>query len=94
MSKQNLYLITAGIGLLLLNACAPQTSGEIPGDGEPSVVVLNASLADIAKNIAGERVEIEAIDPAWRGPAHLPTGTVGRGQDRQQPDADRQWSRA
>ena len=68
MSKQNIYLIAAGIGLLLLIACGPQTSGEITGEGAPSVVVVNASLADMTRNIAGERVEIEVLIPPGADP--------------------------
>ena len=54
--------------MLLLSACAPQTSGEITGEGVPSVVVVNASLADIAQNIAGERVDIEVLIPPGADP--------------------------
>jgi len=68
MSKQNIYLIAAGIGLLLLNACAPQTSGEITGEGVPSVVAVNAALADMTRNIAGERVGIEVLIPPVADP--------------------------
>ena len=54
--------------MLLLIACAPQTSGEITGEGAPSVVVVNASLADMTRNIAGERVEIEVLIPPGADP--------------------------
>jgi len=68
MIKQNLYLLAGGIGLLFLNACAPQTSGEISEKGVPSVVVVNTSLADMTQNIAGERVEIEVLIPPGADP--------------------------
>ena len=54
--------------MLLLNACAPQTSGEITGEGVPSVVAVNAALADMTRNIAGERVGIEVLIPPGADP--------------------------
>jgi ABC-type Zn uptake system ZnuABC Zn-binding protein ZnuA len=60
--------IIAGLGILLLNACAPQTKAEEPGEGPLSVVAVNTTLADIAQDIAGERVEIEVLIPAEADP--------------------------
>lgn len=65
---RNILWIIAGLGILLLNACIPQTKAEEPGEGPPSVVVVNTTLADIAQDIAGERVKIEVLIPAEADP--------------------------
>ena len=54
--------------MLILSACAETTSGEIPDQGAPSVVAVNATLADLAQRIAGERVEIELLIPPSADP--------------------------
>jgi ABC-type Zn uptake system ZnuABC Zn-binding protein ZnuA len=65
---RNLLLIAAGIGFLLLSACTQQSSTEIPGEGAPRVVVVESFLADIAQNIAEERLEIEVLVPPGADP--------------------------
>jgi len=65
---RNCLLVLAWIGFLLLSACTPQSKPEVPGEGELRVVVVNSTLADIAKNIAGERLEIEVLVPADADP--------------------------
>ena len=65
---RNCLLVLAGIGFLLLSACTTQTSGEIQGEVPPRVVVVESFLADIAQNIAGERLEIEVLVPADADP--------------------------
>jgi len=65
---RNLLLIVAGTGFLLLSACTPKSSGEIQQEGAPRVVVVESFLADIAQNIAGERLEIEVLVPPGADP--------------------------
>ncbi len=60
--------IIAGLGILLLSACSPQSGTGISGVAEPKIVAVNTTLADIAQNIAGERVEIEVLIPADADP--------------------------
>jgi ABC-type Zn uptake system ZnuABC Zn-binding protein ZnuA len=65
---RKIFWIIAGLGILLLSACTPQTDAEERGEGPPGVVAVNTTLADIAQNIAGERVEIEVLIPAEADP--------------------------
>ena len=65
---RNCLLVLAWIGFLILSACTPQSKTEVPGEGELRVVVVNSTLADIAQNIAGERLEIEVLVPADADP--------------------------
>jgi ABC-type Zn uptake system ZnuABC Zn-binding protein ZnuA len=60
--------IIAGLGILLLSACSPQSGTRISGVEVPKIVAVNTTLADIAQNIAGERVEIEVLIPADADP--------------------------
>jgi len=66
-----LLWIFAGIGFLLLSACqaaTPEVNGENSREVLPRVVVVNSTLADISQNIAGERLEIEALIPPGADP--------------------------
>jgi ABC-type Zn uptake system ZnuABC Zn-binding protein ZnuA len=65
---RDFWLTAAGICFLLLSACTTQSSRDNSGEGAPRVVVVNAVLADIAQNIAGERVEIEVLIPPGADP--------------------------
>jgi ABC-type Zn uptake system ZnuABC Zn-binding protein ZnuA len=63
-----LILFGAGIGFMLLSACAAQTAGENPQEEIINVVATNAMLADITGNIAGDGVEISTLIPAEADP--------------------------
>ena len=65
---RDFWLTAAGICFLLLSACTTQSSRDNSGEGAPRVVVVNAVLADIAQNIAGERVGIEVLIPPGADP--------------------------
>ena len=63
-----LILIAAGIGFLVLSACAAQIGGDNPQEEIVSVLATNGMLADVAGNIAGEGVEISVLIPAEADP--------------------------
>jgi ABC-type Zn uptake system ZnuABC Zn-binding protein ZnuA len=63
-----LIVISAWIGLLILSACAAQTSGENPQEEPIRVVATNAMLADITENITGDGIEISTLIPAEADP--------------------------
>jgi len=76
---RDFWLTAAGICFLLLSACTTQSSRDNSGEGAPRVVGVNAVLADIAQNIAGERVEIEVLIPPGADPhtfQHTPQDVV------------------
>ena len=64
MLKRLIYL-----GLVLLAACqassvaTPQPNSESHEEGDINVLVVESFLADIAQNVAGERLEVETLVP-------------------------------
>lgn len=68
---QKLMLFSSMISLCFLMACAkPEQSVKETGSGKLKVVVMTSFLEDMAKQIAGDSVEIELIIPAGEDP-HL-----------------------
>jgi ABC-type Zn uptake system ZnuABC Zn-binding protein ZnuA len=61
-------------GLILLAACqassaaTPQPDSEILGEGGITVVAVESFLADIAQNVAGERLGVETLVPPGSDP--------------------------
>jgi ABC-type Zn uptake system ZnuABC Zn-binding protein ZnuA len=60
---RNYLWILVGLGLLLLNACSPGSDDATSSTGAPKVVAVNSTLADIAKEIAGERMDVDVLIP-------------------------------
>ena len=74
MIKRLLFLALAVIGALQLSGCGQSTSS--PGSGKLSIVTTTGMIADIAKNIGGEHVEVQALMGAGVDP-HLYKATPG-----------------
>ena len=65
---RNYLWILVGLGLLLLNACNPGLNTTTSSGGDPKVVAVNGTLADIAQEIAGDRVDIDVLIPPGADP--------------------------
>ena len=70
-SMRRTLLIFSSLVLFLLAACqaaTPPSNSEISEESGPRVLVMESFLADIAQNIAGERLEIEVLIPPGSDP--------------------------
>ena len=65
MKKTILSLLSSFLGVtLLLSACQPATTTPPPAEGKAiKVIAVETFLADIAQNIAGDRVKVGALAP-------------------------------
>ncbi len=74
--KRLLFLALAVIGALQLSGCGQTTSSPGEGGGKLKVVTTTGMIADIARNIGGEHVEVESLMGAGVDP-HLYKATPG-----------------
>lgn len=65
---RNYLWLLVGLGLLLLNACSPGSNTATSSGDDPKVVAVNGTLADIAQEIAGDRVDIDVLIPPGADP--------------------------
>jgi ABC-type Zn uptake system ZnuABC Zn-binding protein ZnuA len=65
---RNYLWILVGLGMVLLNACSPGSSAATSSAGVPKVVAVNSTLANIAQEIAGDRMEIDVLIPPGADP--------------------------
>ena len=58
------FVVAIYLFALILSACNPKMSAvPEPQDGKPRVLASNSILADIAQNIAGDRLKVESLLP-------------------------------
>ena len=65
---RNYLWILVGLGMVLLTACSPGSSAVTSSADVPKVVAVNSTLADIAQEIAGDRMEIDVLIPPGADP--------------------------
>lgn len=65
---RNYLLVLVGLGLMLLNACSAGSNDAISSIGVQKVVAVNSTLADIAQEIAGDRMDIDVLIPPGSDP--------------------------
>lgn len=65
---RNYLLVLVGFGLMLLNACSAGSNDATSSIGVQKVVAVNSTLADIAQEIAGDRMDIDVLIPPGSDP--------------------------
>ncbi|NTV36855.1 MAG: zinc ABC transporter solute-binding protein, partial [Anaerolineaceae bacterium] len=69
MKKNFITVIVLAIALVVLAACSPATKpSSMPVDGKPRVLAVETFLADIAQNVAGDRLTVESLLPLGLDP--------------------------
>ncbi len=90
-----IYGAVMGLALGLLAACAgtsPATPTALAND-TPRVLAVETFLADIAQNVAGDRLKVESLIPIGVDPHAFRAHAAGRGTDQPEPGVDCQRSR-
>ncbi|KHD45714.1 metal ABC transporter substrate-binding lipoprotein [Streptococcus hongkongensis] len=67
MKKKFTFVLTAALSLLMLSACSSQ-SQQTKKDDKLNVVATNSIIADMTKNIAGDKINLHSIVPVGQDP--------------------------
>lgn len=67
MKKKFTFVLTAALSLLMISACSSQ-SHRVDKDQKLNVVATNSIIADMTKNIAGNKINLHSIVPIGQDP--------------------------